>query len=642
MASEAKAEQIDARGEVSSKRRFDKRDWRYIAESIVEEWNLRKRNRSDREKQWCEIDRQIAMEPDRGAKMLPNGSMDARKLWMSEMELPLQAQALEVLTADARRMLFPDSGPWFSAHSQMTDKYLDRIDFQSIILGDETEVPTQINQDNADKLVEGFLKHQFRQYDLPGRIDRINAEALKYGMGVGRGRMQTKNIFIHEASGTMRQNQRIPVLLPCSIKNVYLDDPKPSMHSAHVLSESHISVDYIKYENLALAVSRGSSDPDDEDGGWMAKAMLDIVQDDNGYVTLLEMEGDVVVPRKTQRSIVIPNAIVTVALGGKDSGGSATLGVVRFRFRKTPFSSYLLFPYHFEGADDHYPASPLLKGRPVQMMATDALNRLMDSAALKNAPPVGYGKDDTSFAMSGGPEIYPYAQWQSTDEVKVYSEIGGDPAALASIMASGISLYAELTGVLPSRLGAQTVSHTTAFAKDAELQRGAVRTVDYVNQIGHGPVERWLHMAYTMGRDALKGQDTIQFYIDSYGGWVEINKSYLPEQSTFEWFGAGGPAEKQQKTRDKLTSLQFALQMDTLNMQAMAQSGQRPEPQVNISAAIRETLREGGWTDIDLIVNQPRAQTPALPAPTAMSAEAPVGNPGAQTVALQQIGLAGQ
>jgi len=42
------------------------------------------------------------------------------------------------------------------------------------------------------------------------------------------------------------------------------------------------------------------------------------------------------------------------------------------------------------------------------------------STALKNAPPVGYDKDDTFFAASGGPIIEPYAQWSTIDEVKVY------------------------------------------------------------------------------------------------------------------------------------------------------------------------------------------------------------------------------
>ena len=56
---------------------------------------------------------------------------------MAEMELPLQAQALEVLTADARRMKFPDTGSWFRAHGQMTDEYLDQNDFKSFVLGDQ-------------------------------------------------------------------------------------------------------------------------------------------------------------------------------------------------------------------------------------------------------------------------------------------------------------------------------------------------------------------------------------------------------------------------------------------------------------------------------------------------------------------------
>jgi hypothetical protein len=627
-----KAKTVDTDGKVSSKRRFDKRDFSYVAEYIIDTFATRKRDRRHLELHWAEIDRQIAMEPNTAFKLLPNGGVDKRKLWMSEMELPLQAQALEVLVADSRRMLFPDSGPWFKAHAEVTDEYLSRVDFQSIILGDETEVPSLINQDNADKLVEGFLTHQFRQYDLAGRVDRVNAEAFKYGMGVARGRMQTKSLYMHEARGTMKEEQRMPVLLPCSIKNLYLDNPMPSMHTAHALGESHIAHDYIRYETLALAMSKGSTDPDDEDGGWMPKAMETIVADDKGYVQLLEMEGDIIVPRKSMQSIVLPGCIATVAIGGKD-GGNVTKGVIRLRWRKTPFSSYLLFPYHYEGVDSTYPSSPLMKGRPVQMMATDALNRLMDSAALKNAPPVGYDRNDANFAQAGGPEIFPYAQWPTVDEVKVYSQIGGDPGAMAAIMSQGISLYAELTGVLPSRLGAQTVSHTTAFAKDAELQRGAVRTVDYVNAVGKGAVERWLHMAYGMSRAALKNHETISFYIDSYGGFVQISKAHLPDASTFDWFGSGGPAEAQQKARQKLSSLQLAMQMDTVAMQTGRQ------PTVNIAAAIRETLREGGWTDIDAIVNQPEPKTPlALPAP--MDEIQP--NPGAQTVALQQLGLANE
>lgn len=619
--------EVETGGPVRPKRRFDQRDWDYIAEYVIEEYERRKKARSDREKHWKEVDRQIAMEPDIGFKKLPNGEMDQNKLWMAEMELPLQAQALEVLTADARRMLFPDTGPWFRAHAEMTDEYLDRTDFSALVMGDELEVPSQINQDNADKLVEGFLLNIFRQYELETRYDKINAESFKYGMGVGRARMETKNVYIHEARGTVRrEKKKIPVLVPVSIKNLYLDDPKPSMHSAQVLGPAHIAEDWIRLENLRLAAQKGATDPEDEDGGWMPDAVRRLEPDDNGYVKVLEMEGDIVVPRKTVRSVVIPGAIVTVVIGGKDKGGDVTKAVIRFRFRKHQFSSYLLHPYHYEGSDDIYPTSPLMKGRTVQMMATDALNRLMDSAMLKNAPPVGYDRNDMVFGQDGGPRIHPYAQWGTTDLVKVYNEIGGDPSALANVLTLAINLYAELTGILPARLGAQTVSHTTAFAKDAELQRGAVRTVDYVRQIGDGAVTRWLDMAYIMGRDGMGSNETMSFYIDAYGGYVEVQKRHLPERSGFEWFGSGGPAEEQQKMRSRLQSLQLGLQMDQLNVQMGG------EPTIDIGAAIRETLRNGGWTDIDVIT---RLETAAGTAGAQQQA-----NPGAATVALQQLGLA--
>jgi hypothetical protein len=630
MTSQSDVREIDE-GKATSKRRFDQRDWSYIAEFVQSEWDERKRCREDRERQWKEIDRQVDMVPDISHKKMPDGRIDQDKRWMAEMELPLQAQALEVITADCRRMMFPDLGTWFCAHAQVTDEYLRGVDFSAIILGDETEVPSQITQDNADKLVEGFMLHQFRQYDLMTRFDMINAETIKYGMGVARAKMQRKNVYIHEARGVRREEQRLPVLVPGSIKHTYLDEPLPSMHSATEIGQAHIVEDNIRFENLVLAAGKGSTDPDDEDGGWMPMHIGKLIPDDKGYVKILEMEGDIVVPRKTTRSMVIPGAVVTVAVGGAGSDGKSSRAVVRFRFRKQPFSSFLLFPYHYESVDNAYPTSPLMKGRPVQMMATDALNRLMDSGALRGQPPISWDHNDPVLAAQGGPKIYPSAQWGSADPntISVHSDVGGDPAVLAAILSQAINLYADLTGVLPSRLGAQTKSHTTAYSKESELQRGAVRTVDYVRQAGSGPITRWLDMAYQMGRNELKASQSIAFWIDAYGGFVDVNKSFLPEKVDFEWYGSGGPAEEQQKMNARIGSLNLAAKMDQLQV-----SMGRP-PTLNIDAAIRQVLREGKWTDVDTITNSQSAlagpaAAPMLPGPSEVG-------PGPAIAALQTL-----
>lgn len=580
-----------------ARRRFDKRDFDTIAAHVCDTYETRKTARRDLEKQWKEIDRQIAMEPDVRFKQR-DGRDDPAKVWMTEMELPLQAQALEVLDADAERMMFPTSGSWFRAHAELTDEWLETIESSSIIKGDRAELPSLIDQDNADKLVEGFVSHHHRQVDFISRMGRINAEAFRYGMGVGRARRESKNVFIHEARGVRKETQRIPVLQPASIRNLYLDDPMPSMHSVVAFGESHIAEDWIRLENLQVAANRGSTDPMDEDGGWMPARVKDLTADDKGYVRLLEMEGDLIVPRKTVRSVVIPGAIVTVAEGGSSGGGGqgASRAVVRLRFRRYPFSSYILFPYHYEGATGAYPTSPLMKGRTVQIMAVSALNRLLDSAALKNAPPVGYDRSNQAFAESGGPVIEPNAMWPTIDPVQVYAQVGGDPAALAQVLTLSINLYAELTGVLPARLGAQTVSHTTAFAKDAEISRGAARTVSYVQKAGKGGLERWLDMAYRMGRDGIGQNETVSFWIDAYGGFVEVGPEQLPETAVFEWFGAGGPAEEQAKRQSKLTSATLAMQIDQMG----AAFGR--EPTLDLAAFQREVLREGGWTDVDTIV----------------------------------------
>lgn len=628
MPSQSDVREITKGGGITKKRRFGPQDWRFIVEYVIEEWKTRKQDRLGRERHWKEIDRQVAMEPCNKHKLMPDGTVDTDRAWMAEMELPLQAQALEVLTADARRMLFPPNGLWFKAHAETTDDYLEKVDFSSIILGDKAEVPSLINQDNADKLVEGFILNFFRQNDFKSRIDRINAESFQYGIGVGRVRRETKNVYIHESRGVIKQEKRIPVVVPNSIKRIYLPTPLPSTHSAQVLGEAIIAEDWMRLDNLRLAANLGSNDPNNEDGGWMAANVRKLEPDENGMVHLLELEGDLVVPRRTVRSVVIPGAIVTVAIGGKDGPeGEVTRAVVRFRYRKMPFSSYVLFPYHHESVDEAYPTSPLMKGRPVQIAAVDALNRLMDAAALKNAPPVAFDKDDTTFGGTGGPRIHPNALWETLGDIKVYAEVGGEPAAMSTTLSLFINLYSELTGVLPARLGAQTISHTTAFAKNTEVQRGAARTVDFVQASGDGPFVRMLDMMYQMGLSSIKKNETMSFFIEAYGGYVEIGREHLPDRANFEWFGAGGPAEEAEKAGARVQSLQTAIQIDQLKVQLGEQ------PTLNLTAAQEQTLRQGGWTDVDALLK-------TEPDQGAGETQLPLANPGVVETALRGIDTA--
>lgn len=570
-----------------------KRDFDTIAQYICDEHSRRKRKRNDLEKDWKEIDRQIRMEPDKQHKLTADGRPDPNKAWLPETELPLQAQTLEILNADSRRMMFPPSGPWFAPHSALTDDYLSKTDFQSMITGDRNDVPSVIDQDNADKIVLGVVNHWHSQYDFFGNVDQINSEAFKYGMGVGRGRLTTKTVFMNTAKGVSRSTQKIPVLFPRSIKNTYLDDSKHHMmNEGHIVGPSVISEWTQNVEDVRTAASKGNSDPNKD--GWIASGVKNIEGDKDGQVNLLEFEGDMVVPRKSTRALFLPNMIITVVVG--KNGGKVVQSVIRVRFRQTAHSTFIEFPYHAEHLDDAYPSSPLMKGRPLQIAAVDALNKLLMVGALNAQPPLKYNPDDPYFNLSGGPIAYPGATWPTTDGVT--AEEIGDPGTLLQVYAALVQQYSDVTGVNATRLGSQTLSHTTAFAKEAEISRGTIRTVDYVHATLKNSLTKWLDMSYQMGRSVF-GQETV--YIEPYNGFVDLKRAFLPEKVVFDVHGAGGPAEEQAKKGARMQSLQMAMQMHTMAMQMGIQS------EFDLMKAQEQVLKDGGWTDIDaLFTRQPQ------------------------------------
>ena len=66
-------------------------DLEKLCDYIWQEYNDRKNRRTEREKSWREIDRQLRMEPDISFKTAANGKPDVNKAWMPELELPLRS-----------------------------------------------------------------------------------------------------------------------------------------------------------------------------------------------------------------------------------------------------------------------------------------------------------------------------------------------------------------------------------------------------------------------------------------------------------------------------------------------------------------------------------------------------------------------
>jgi len=543
------------------KRRFTANDKKQIAEWILEEFNRRKGHtkRLDLEAKWKVVDRQVAMTP----KLRTGGDGQARD-WLPNLELPNQAETLEMLNADARRLLFADDRNFFSAHARMEDEVLERILEQSRLSGESSGIgiPDQVDQEDMDAIVEGVLTHFFSLYDLRQQFDRLNAEAFKYGTFVARVKMVQLDKFTEDFRGV--KSQTFPALVPQSIKSTYLDDSfQAVMHEGMMMSPSYVYHKWQKLEDLRRAASKGSTDPDKAAGGWMAGALKDLeaTGTEHTRVEVLEFEGDLLVPRTSGEPIFVPNVLMSVVIG---KGGPA---LFRLRFMQFGFRSYLVQPYHYDDIDSPYAVGPLIKGAPIQNLLTEVVNRLGAVAALNGEPPISWTPQDSFMTGAGGPEIYPGAKWESLTAVQVHQI--GDPVALFQIFQGLRQFYSDVTGMSAPRLGAQTKSHQTRFAVDAEMTRGVIRTVDYVRSMMFGSMRSFLSMNYTMLRKTLKTQP---IFVPKYNTWLEIGKEMLPEMVTFDVHGAGGPLEEQETAQKKNEALQLALQID----QAKVQVGGQP------------------------------------------------------------------
>lgn len=555
-----------------------------LEETVVEELGARRDRRKDLESQWKEVDRQVDMKPENSHKLLANGQPDAGKAWMPEGELPLQAETLEMLTADTRRLQFPRQGIHFAARAALTAKYLDRYDAaKSPIPNDEQNEGSILAQDNADKLVEGFLHHWHRKYDMRAQWDRMHSEVFKYSVGIGRICAVKTRMMSYDGKGVER---KIPMLIPRCTWNTYLDDSQQAvMHEGVALGPNIIQTRKVVLADLIATSKAGGAD-----AGWLVERIAGLPFKSDEEVELIELEGDVVTERDNE-SKLYRDMLITIV---KENKGSRA--VVRVRKRPSMLSSYIVLNYHHEGAASAYCASPLTKGRSIAFRANQSLNRVIESALLKTQPPISYGESMT-FNAEGGPVIHPGAQWKGDDPINVYTEVGGDPQALMAVYRDLLGQYQDVSGVNAPRMGAQTVSHTTAFAKDAEMQRGVIRTVDYVDSVlsPGGPAEQQLEVEYRMALQ-LMGSRKELVYIPDWKEFVEIGREHLPETVYFNAIGAGAPAEQEAEMRRKLDAAQLALQVDA----AAVQLGR--QPQIDHGAMVQQILREGGWNEVDAII----------------------------------------
>lgn len=589
-------------------------DFDRVAENICDELSRRVRDRIYLEKQWKEVDRQIRMEPIQ--LLTPDGRPMRLSSWFPEMELPKQAQTLEVLTADARRLIFPDNRNWFRAHCSMEDDKLEALETKNIIPGLDEEAQTlvegvnqfaqaagkrRVDQADLDALVEGVHTTYHSYYDYRLHWDLLNAEAFKYGTFVFRAKRVRLDKTTNDFRGVYLDTKRIPVLIPRTIKNTYLDDQPPKiMNEGIFVAPSFIETYWQNLDDLRMAAAKGSSDPKNENGGWRAAATMELepISKTRRIVQLIEFEGDLIVTQALTKSLFIPNIIVTVAYG------KGTKKIVRWREREFDFRSYCAGAYHRQDVDSPYGTSPLIMGAPIQKGATEVFGRMLQTSALNAEPPTQWSPLDHYLAATGGPNIEPGAKWQAQSKIEVYHQIG-NPEALSRIFAALVIMYEEVTGVSLPRLGGQTKSHQTAFAVDSEITRGVIRTVDYVMSTMNGALPTYLNMELEMARKSLKN-DLV--YVPQWKQYVRLSAEDLPERVTYDVYGAAGPVERRERAQRIMQALQMVIALEPV----AEKLGGKP---LDINGIREFILHEAQIYDTDKFFAQAASVQPPVAAP---------------------------
>ncbi len=565
----------------AEKRRILQRDWDQAASYIMEELNRRKRERHHLELLWGEVDRQIAV------KVRPKD--EAAPKWTPNLPLPWQAEALELLVADGRRLLFPDDRNFFRAQASVTVENLPKLDFQSFIEGADIDpgargIDARGPFEFASDLVEGVLSYFHGQYDLKGAWDQFNAQNFRYGTAAACMRVVDDDSFHGDLVGVYRKRKRYIAFVPQDMWETYLDDaPSLAMNEGIVMAPGHIRERFMLLADALLAAKKGGSDPEKMSGGWMPKVLegMEPLREPAGHVRVIDWTGDIIIPRASGPDIYLPNVILTVAVGAGQPR------VCRYRENPFPFNPYIVGNYQKDNPCSVYGTSPLIKGAPIHEGGVMLYNSMLTAAALNALPPVRTDPSDHFLEAQGGALLEPGAQWPALSKPEPVET--GNVEALTRSWLITQAQYADVTGITAPRLGAQTKSHQTAFAVDAEQTRGLTRTINYIRGVMSDPMVRFLYMEYAWAR---KNNTAMHVFLPEYNAWVDVKGSQLPADVQIEVTGSGGPLDERERLARKMQAIQGFMQIEPLARQAGGTPG-------NIDAIRREILREGGIVDTE-------------------------------------------
>lgn len=589
--------------------KITKADYTSVAEFIWNEYSGRKSRRGGIEAVWASIDRQLRLEPVRN-NLDRNGQPMVGTEWKPFVEQPWQSEAHEILVNDASRLLFPDDNKYFNAVPDDSEEVLFAV---MEAVAEYKGIAGEANQEMLSFIIEGLHTTTHALYPHRGQWERMLADAIAYGAYAGRYQLVTMERFTGDHRGTYATKTQFPALVHYPIKNVYVDDAPPSVwHTSYHVGPSTIFVYNRKLLDLQMCIKKQGADE-----GWIASQAKELAagkdEDGNCNVTLVEFEGDLIVRRSRGGDLFLPNSIATIACVGDEPGAGV---LVRYKANRFPFHTWVTGTYFPQpcasgGRVLPYSTSPLIKGEPLQRGGSLMFNLAMHSGCLNVEPPISFPSDDPNFAITNGPEVMPRAKWPTIGEVKTHQI--GEVDKLSAVYQTLKAEYQDVVGTQPARLGAQTKSHTTAYAIDTEISRGESRTVEFVRRFRETAMRTALHIEYDMLREIVAGGPVVVF-VRELRQWLPVTAAMLPEKVFYEVNGAAQPQEEERERQRKGEAIAAAMKLLEIEM-AVSKAEGRPPVLPNLPELMRVVL-QSGFPDADkLLPSASPAGVPSIVAP---------------------------
>ena len=505
-------------------KRIQEKDIETMEQFIGKELSRRRDSdhRKSAERRWKEVDRQVRMEPmlrlDRDNQPILGDE------WRSALEVGEVSKALEIVSSDVRRLIFPNDRTWFEAHS--------KIDAGKNEDGTIKQPDAKL-QTITDNALRSMMVQQQRDIGLKDRHELSVKEALLHGSYVAEVRYEPR-LLIDE--GYKVTATSVPVWVPHSMWNCY-PDPSPSVIVGDLFYQgSMIILHYLPRYKLEQMTGEG----------WMNKRFKKVpkthkhsasgrtVTDDRDYneqqadtdeIELVTFYGDINVERSDD-DLFFPNTKACFANGI----------LVYFSPGELPYLPIIFRGYEKQDVRDPYFVSPLMKLQPMQKTASIMLNRFIEAIELKVEPPLIYNGNDPAFIRDGGPRIFPGAKTASkgSGDVKIIET--GDPAAALAGFKEAMNIIQQGLGVDAVRSGTTAPSGRTAFEINKVSQSAEVRTLDFIDKLEPG-LETYLYMQHDLNRKYLKH---FSYYNDDLDApdYLSVSKKDLPEFAKFTVVGS--------------------------------------------------------------------------------------------------------